>query len=562
MHYAFVFRPNNEDGLLCVENELGKQLHASVRTNNLETSFRLLIQGADPNYFHDEKGTTPLHVAARKNQILQAELLIVYGADPTYPDVRGNTPIDYAKVKGHKELVNRLIECKYDLTDKFSNYLCLRKPDHQNGVHLLIPQNCPPSNPTIINKLKKLPNHLFEELAMDVYDEIDRREIEAIWLSSSDSVKLNALPFLPVDPVLSKARNQSRQKLGKFSSPELKALVYDILVDAQRRQNASEKESLMAKGIPIPKMRDYSQISDDDPLYDSVASDDDYAVVPGIEQAEDSIDEKEGVKRSGSDSSHSESKDTVVDLQDLSKKLQKSDDTISTLRQEVSTLKAVIDKLNTENYELRTRLSKAGTNSLNSFNGDSGCSSLDGFLMGQEQQPLNGQMTSFPDLRCGRKTQRPLSMFETRDSLKTTNWQDLKNKIKQNDQVRTTTSLYSNSTQIEQMVQQCTEQITKSIQQLIHCIQGPDRENCLLYADKVRYAVTQLSATIPEDNKGETVRRLLDGVSHIQVSCSCLQAASKNKDEQQIANHNSSIRTWAYTIAKETKQIYTAYTTQ
>lgn len=25
----------------------------------------------------------------------------------------------------------------------------------------------------------QLPNHLFEELAMDVYDEIDRREIEA-----------------------------------------------------------------------------------------------------------------------------------------------------------------------------------------------------------------------------------------------------------------------------------------------------------------------------------------------------------------------------------------------
>lgn len=40
----------------------------------------------------------------------------------------------------------------------------------------------------------------------------------------------------------------------------------------------------MAKGISIPKMRDYSHISDDDPVYDSVASDDDYAVVAGTEQ--------------------------------------------------------------------------------------------------------------------------------------------------------------------------------------------------------------------------------------------------------------------------------------
>lgn len=70
--------------------------------------------------------------------------------------------------------------------------------------------------------------------------------------------------------------------------------------------------------------------------------------------------------------------------------------------------------------------------------------------------------------------------------------------MKQTDQIRTTTSLYNNSSQIEHVIQQCTEQITKSIQQLIQCIQGSDRENCLLYADKVRYAVTHLSAIIPE----------------------------------------------------------------
>lgn len=49
----YAFRENYEDGLLSVENELGKQLHASVRTPNLEMSFRLLALGADPNYFHD-----------------------------------------------------------------------------------------------------------------------------------------------------------------------------------------------------------------------------------------------------------------------------------------------------------------------------------------------------------------------------------------------------------------------------------------------------------------------------------------------------------------------------
>ena len=44
-------------------SELSRQLHSSVRTANLETSLRLLSQGADPNYFHPEKNSTPLQVA-------------------------------------------------------------------------------------------------------------------------------------------------------------------------------------------------------------------------------------------------------------------------------------------------------------------------------------------------------------------------------------------------------------------------------------------------------------------------------------------------------------------
>lgn len=32
--------------------DLNQQLHSSVRTSNLETSLRILAQGADSNYFH------------------------------------------------------------------------------------------------------------------------------------------------------------------------------------------------------------------------------------------------------------------------------------------------------------------------------------------------------------------------------------------------------------------------------------------------------------------------------------------------------------------------------
>lgn len=57
VNLAFVLKPSlqNDDDSNNLEIELSKQLHASVRTSNLETSLRLIVQGADPNYFHEVK---------------------------------------------------------------------------------------------------------------------------------------------------------------------------------------------------------------------------------------------------------------------------------------------------------------------------------------------------------------------------------------------------------------------------------------------------------------------------------------------------------------------------
>lgn len=123
---AFVFRPS-KDEISSDDADLSQQLHSSVRTNNLETSLRLLSQGADANFFHpvrcffqffsvkykwskidapvfkraicffQEKGTTPLHVAAQAGQVLQVELLLVYGANPNEEDQQGRTPAYYAR---------------------------------------------------------------------------------------------------------------------------------------------------------------------------------------------------------------------------------------------------------------------------------------------------------------------------------------------------------------------------------------------------------------------------------------------------------------------------------
>uniref|UniRef100_A0A670ZLF8 GIT ArfGAP 1 n=1 Tax=Pseudonaja textilis TaxID=8673 RepID=A0A670ZLF8_PSETE len=220
-----------------------QQLHSSVRTGNLETCLRLLSLGAQANFFHPEKGTTPLHVAAKAGQVLQAELLVVYGADPGAPDINGRTPIDYARQASQHELAERLVECQYELTDRLAFYLCGRK-----GADPFF--SCPPPPPPSLDlselakaakkKLQALSNHLFEELAMDVYDEVDRRENDAVWLTTQNHSTLvterSAVPFLPVNPEYSATRNQGRQKLARFNAREFATLIIDILSEAKRRQ--------------------------------------------------------------------------------------------------------------------------------------------------------------------------------------------------------------------------------------------------------------------------------------------------------------------------------------
>uniref|UniRef100_A0AAY5E938 Arf-GAP domain-containing protein n=1 Tax=Electrophorus electricus TaxID=8005 RepID=A0AAY5E938_ELEEL len=228
---AFVHRIPCRDEDLLAARDLSKQLHSSVRTGNLETTLRLLSLGAHANFFHPEKGTTPLHVAVKAGQVSQAELLGVYGADPGAPDVNGKTPIDYAREVGHMDLAERLVEIQYELTDGLAFYLCGRKPgDTQDLTELAKAAK---------KKLQLLSNRLFEELAMDVYDEVDRRETDAVWHTTQTHSALAtaaAVPFLPVNPEYSSTRNQGRQKLARFNAHEFATLVVDILSDAWRRQ--------------------------------------------------------------------------------------------------------------------------------------------------------------------------------------------------------------------------------------------------------------------------------------------------------------------------------------
>ncbi|XP_023369039.1 ARF GTPase-activating protein GIT2 isoform X2 [Otolemur garnettii] len=285
---AFVHRLPCRDDDSVTAKDLSKQLHSSVRTGNLETCLRLLSLGAQANFFHPEKGNTPLHVASKAGQILQAELLAVYGADPGTLDSSGKTPVDYARQGGHHELAERLVEIQYELTDRLAFYLCGRKPDHKNGQHFIIPQMADSLDLSELakaakKKLQSLSNHLFEELAMDVYDEVDRRETDAVWLATQNHSTLvtetTVVPFLPVNPEYSSTRNQGRQKLARFNAHEFATLVIDILGDAKRRQQgsplSSSKDNVELILKTVSNQHSVESQDNDQPDYDSVASDED-----------------------------------------------------------------------------------------------------------------------------------------------------------------------------------------------------------------------------------------------------------------------------------------------
>uniref|UniRef100_A0A672T7W3 ARF GTPase-activating protein GIT2-like n=1 Tax=Sinocyclocheilus grahami TaxID=75366 RepID=A0A672T7W3_SINGR len=366
---AFVHRLPCRDDDSTAAADLSKQLHSSVRTGNLETCLRLLSLGAQANYFHPEKGNAPLHIAAKAGQVCQAELLCVYGADPGAPDSNGKTPIHYARQAGHQDLADRLVEIQYELTDRLAFYLCGRKPDHKNGQHFIIPQMADSSlelsefAKAAKRKLQSLSDHLFEELAMDVYDEVDRRETDAVWLATQNhstlATETTVVPFLPVNPEYSSTRNQGRQKLARFNAHEFATLVIDILSDAKRRQQGNSVSSpkdnvdVFFKSMGSRHGSESQEI--DQPDYDSVASDEDTETDLRVGKAD---------RAKSLDSDLSDGSISVQEFLEVKNALSASEAKIQTLMkansnlsEELRLMQKKLQSLQSENSSLRRQVS-------------------------------------------------------------------------------------------------------------------------------------------------------------------------------------------------------------
>ncbi|XP_058797903.1 ARF GTPase-activating protein GIT2 [Phymastichus coffea] len=556
----FILRSCKEDS--CSEEELSRQLHSSVRTGNLETSLRLLAQGANPNYFYKEKGTMPLHVAARAGQALQLELLIANGGNSSLVDSSGHTPAEVAKLAGHLDLSERLIECMYEVTDRLSFFLCSRKPDHKKDEHLIIPEWASTIERSELafearNKLKMLPNHLLEELVSDVYDEVDRRETDAIWLSSATIPERCIVPFLPIHPQLSSTRNQGRQKLARFTPKEFATLIIDILTEAGQRQTLANSTPLQDPAVIMLRKEQLkkhgSQMSDDEPLYDSVASDDDYAALTS-----------DGIAGLSSITSDNEKALTpmakglpsVVEV--LKKQLTLSESTTRNLKEEVRRLQRTVDQLMQENRELKIAIQAQAR------------------LQVQPEKVINGHIGEHDELEPvldvkvstpTKGSQRPVSMYETREGPRKplSFMNQTKRETEGLPRPCTTQGLWEcgqTSLPPSDEVTRRTEQVTRRIQELWMAMQDPlHREAFVPCAERIRVAVAELAAIFPQnpidDNIRSALRQLNGNTGRLQAECSALQRCTSDLDHMDRCLQQ--VRSSAYDIAKATKLLVTQF---
>ncbi|XP_029018091.1 ARF GTPase-activating protein GIT2a isoform X5 [Betta splendens] len=611
---AFVHRmPCREDDSMTAK-DLSKQLHSSVRTGNLETCLRLLTLGAQANFFHPEKGNTPLHVAAKAGQVSQAELLTVYGADPGAPDSNGKTPIDYAREAGHHDLADRLVEIQYELTDRLAFYLCGRKPDHKNGQHFIVPQMADSSTDlselakAAKKKLQSLSNHLFEELAMDVYDEVDRRETDAVWLATQNHSTLvtetTVVPFLPVNPEYSSTRNQGRQKLARFNAHEFATLVIDILSDAKRRQRGNSVTSpkdnveLILKSVAVRHCSDSQD--NDQPDYDSVASDED---------TDQELPSSKGDRTKSLDSDLSDGPITVQEYMEVKNALSASEAKIqqlmkanNSLSDELRLMQKKLHSLQSENTSLRRqvstniyqipsgsdypdpsspsalkrRQSARASRPMSMYETGSG---LKPYLSkGDSPYPEEGIPTLQPFPPHASKLEKQSSMPESdydntfnesemddsglcrRVRLRSSGWLGEGSSIPELDDLEVEPDPTLPST--EDVIRK-TEQITKNIQDLLRAAQENKHDSFIPCSERIHVAVTEMAALFPKKPRSETVRgslRLLTSSAY-RLQSECRKAVPSEgcpgPDMQLVTQQ---VIQCAYDIAKAAKQLVTITT--
>ncbi|RWS28723.1 ARF GTPase-activating protein GIT2-like isoform X9, partial [Leptotrombidium deliense] len=430
------------------------------------------------------------------------------------------TAFDYAIEGDHGVISQRLLDCQYELTDRLSYFLCGRRPDHLSDQHFVIPEMSDSIDVSDLAKdaklkLQSLSNKVFQEIAKDVYDEVDRRELNEISSYTQGNISSDNLcvPFLPVTPQFSAIRNQGRQKLARYNARDFATLVIDILTESRRRQfgvNENVKlqcqESIMKCKLSFSHTKSVEEDEDSEPVYDSVASED------------ESVDEKIQTNTENWCTPNA----TAKSISDETK-IEELISSNKHLQRQIDHLYFVISKLTEDN----SRLKKIETT-------DNG-----------------NQMSSNQSILSKNYCTRPQSMFERHVCSGTKDMSDDDTSF-----VPSKTLLFPQMNKND--ILRITEVITKSIQELLAVALENRVELFLGCAQNVLQVVKNIHSSYREDNERKVslvthtlIEKLYNSALTLYTRCNVDYAMIDKKQlSQQVIES-------AYDVAKAAKELIT-----
>ncbi|KAF8561207.1 hypothetical protein P879_05470 [Paragonimus westermani] len=244
-------------------DDLNQQLHASVRTGVLETSLYLLALGANPNFIHPAKGTSPMHVACHYGQLGQVEVLLAYGADVRVRDALGQTPVDVALERAlsaadatgttspssltyeqklrfaWSPLVDTLVNAYYEVTDGLAYFLTRRVPDHRSAL-LGSAASTIVSSPVLPKRTDSLKMRNGESVA--AHQKLEQPSLAACkgprnghFLISSSLLKIPGEPSGDGTSSADAWMQEARRRLTQLPSLAFEDLCIDVYDEADRR---------------------------------------------------------------------------------------------------------------------------------------------------------------------------------------------------------------------------------------------------------------------------------------------------------------------------------------
>nr|CAD7402465.1 unnamed protein product [Timema poppensis] len=448
-------------------------------------------------------------------------------------------------------------------------------------------------------------------------------------MASNTNLERSTVPFLPVNPEFSSTRNQGRQKLARFNARELASLIIDILSDAKRRQLPTTSSLIlpqdtkeMSSSKPLKShlqsvastQQRKSEISDDEPLYDCVASDDDYLTPEEIARLAQQLTAKTNEERKNSERKPPDSikgaESSILMFQNgpvdeikqkitsrtqvtsgalsvmeenFKKQLAASEKEINDLKTEVRVLQTTVENLARENTELRGYIQRAGLALPPPSTPSSSPSPLPN---GHE---IESEPERVPEVKSSKiPGQRPASMFEPREGLlhrgvgqpphyvsasgNMAKWDKKRDPVgseydSPSNLIRpvVTQSLYHCSSPVPEEVVRRTDQVTKRIQELWASMQEPNRRDAFVpCAEKIKEAVTELTAIFPQNPGDDNIRSALisltGSTARLQTECAGLQYSTRETlHSSERTFFLQQVRSCAYDIAKATKQLVTKY---